>query len=326
MGINSNVNEMNKLAEIRKLHAAETEEHEVRYGAAFVEINEMAKLNIMDEPVASEMPDPDMTRAAVEMVIGTIFDVFRDTRMDEFARQLAWGFVNSFHMTARIAERREDDVAKKLGELARSFDPSEIYATELEETQLLCQTLQGCREALEAMRDHASDVYHVETGKPFTSARGSQVSKNGVTGSQIEARDYLAARKKTRDAQMAPNGPVVIVSGGQQWYDYEIIFNRLDSIKKRVPNMVIATTAMRKGVDPIAISWAQKNGVDVIRYTPNSRYGRRAAFVRNEQMMQANPVEAIICEGSGIQLNLLDRVRKANVPVHVIRCNEQKSM
>src|SRR3546814_13663345 len=77
-----------------------------------------------------EMPDPDMARRAVEMAIGTIFDVLKDTRMEEFAQQLAWGMVNSFHMTARLAEGREDDAAKKLGEMARHFDPSEIYAVE----------------------------------------------------------------------------------------------------------------------------------------------------------------------------------------------------
>jgi hypothetical protein len=124
------------------------------YDGAFLEHSDLAKLNIIDEPIAAEMPDPDMARRAVEMAIGTIFDVLKDTRMEEFAQQLAWGMVNSFHMTARLAEGREDDAAKKLGEMARHFDPSEIYAVELEETQQLCQTLQGCREALEAMRDH----------------------------------------------------------------------------------------------------------------------------------------------------------------------------
>lgn len=88
------------------------------YDGAFVEHSDLAKLSIIDEPIAAEMPDPDMARRAVEMAIGTIFDVLKDTRMEEFAQQLAWGMVNSFHMTARLAEGREDDAAKKLGELA----------------------------------------------------------------------------------------------------------------------------------------------------------------------------------------------------------------
>jgi hypothetical protein len=294
------------------------------YDGAFLEHSDLAKLNIIEAPIAAEMPDPDMARRAVEMAIGTIFDVLKDTRMEEFAQQLAWGMVNSFHMTARLAEGREDDAAKKLGEMARHFDPSEIYAVELEETQQLCQTLQGCREALEAMRDHAADVYRVETGRPFTAARGSQVSKNGVTASQVQARDFLAARAKDRRAQFQPDGPLVIVSGGQKdWHDFAMIWAILDDIKSRIPNMVLGTTGMRKGVDAMAGAWAQQNGVNTILFVPDQRHGNRAPFLRNESIVKLNPVEAIIGEGSGIQSNLAQRLRQAGVPLHIRRISDQ---
>lgn len=61
------------------------------YDGAFLEHSDLAKLNIVEAPIAAEMPDPDMARRAVEMAIGTIFDVLKDTRMEEFAQQLAWG-------------------------------------------------------------------------------------------------------------------------------------------------------------------------------------------------------------------------------------------
>ena len=296
------------------------------YDGAFIEHSDLAKLSIVEEPIAAEMPDPDMARRAVEMAIGTIFDVLKDTRMEEFAQQVAWGIVNSFHMTARIAEGREDEAAKKLGDLARNFDPSEIYAVELEETQVLCQTLQGCREALEAMRDHASDVYRVETGRPFTATRGSQVSKNGVTASQVQARDYLAARAKERREQFAPEGPMVVVSGGQKdWHDHAMVWSLLDDIKQRIPSMVLATTGMRAGVDAMAAAWAQANGVKTILFMPDRKHGNRAAFLRNENLVKLRPVEAIICEGSGIQANLAQRLRAAGVPLHIRRIADQQA-
>src|SRR3546814_8316327 len=55
------------------------------------------------------MPDPEQARAAVEMVMATLFDVFRDTRLEPFASDLAWGFVNSFHVVAKRLSDREDD-------------------------------------------------------------------------------------------------------------------------------------------------------------------------------------------------------------------------
>ena len=211
------------------------------YDGAFIEGSEMAKLSIVDAAEKLDMPDPEQAAAAVDLMMRTLFDVFRDTRMEEHAADLAWGFVNSFHMVAKRVEGREDDAAKKLGEMARAYDPSEIYATELEETQLLCQTLEGNREALECMRDHAAEVYRVETGRPFSTTRGSRVSSK-LTASMIEGADYLAARAAKRRADYHPEGPVVAFSGGAQWHDHETLYDRLDQIKRRIPNMVLVTT------------------------------------------------------------------------------------
>ena len=313
-----------QLADFRSELAEQRGDIAENYDRAFVEHTELAKLTSVDEPAPNEMPDPDMVCRAVEMAIGTIFDVLRDTTMEEFAQQLAWGMVNSFHMTARLAEKREDDAAMKVKELTSITDPSEIHAVEVEEATILCQTLQGCREALEAMRDHASEVYRVETGKVFQATRGSQVSRSTVTASQVEARDYLQARAATRRAQYQPEGPMVVVSGGQEgWHDHAMFTAMLDNVKERIPNMVLATTGMRKGVDAIAGAWAKANEVNVILFTPERAHGKRAPFLRNEKLVQLKPVEAIIAEGSGIQANLAQRLREAGVPLHIRRLSDQ---
>jgi hypothetical protein len=319
----SNFSNMGKhLVEDRADRIAMSDEIGERYEGGFLEPSDMAKMSIIDEPAALEMPDAQQVGAAIELMVGTIFDVLRDTRMEEFSAQLAWGMVNSFHMVAKQVERREDDAADKLRDLARTYDPSEIYAVELEDTQTLCQTLQGCREAMETMRDHASEVYRVETGKPFSSARGSTVSK-GFTASQISARDFLAARARERREQFAPEGPLVAVSGGQEWHDHEVLWNILDGIKGRVPEMVLITTAQRKGVDAVATAWAASRGVKTVQFIPDRSLGNRAAFVRNEKMVSMKPVEAIVCEGSGIQANLAQRLRQAGTPLHILRLTDQ---
>lgn len=294
------------------------------YGAAFIEHSEMAKLSIVEAPEALDMPDPEQVRAAVDMMMQTMFDVLRDTRMEAYAADLAWGFANSFHVVAKRIEGREDDAAKTLGELARHYDPSEIYATELEDTQLLCQTLQGCREAMECMRDHAAEVYRVETGKPFSPVKGSRVS-SALSASMIDARDYLAGRARTRREQFAPDGPVVIFSGGQVWEDHDLLYKGLDRIKTRIPEMILATTAQAKGCDAIAHAWAAARGVKVIQFRLDRSQGNRAAFVRNDRLVNLKPVEAVICEGSGIQMNLAQKLRQAGVPLHVVNLAHQRS-
>jgi hypothetical protein len=191
------------------------------------------------------MPDPQAARGAMEMVIGTVFDLFRGTRMEEFGQDIVWGIVNSFHVTSQRIEKREDEATKKLGDMARAFDPSEIYAVELEETQRIAQTLMDCREAMEAMRDYAGEIYRVETGRPFSTVKGTRVS-SGLTASQIDARDFLAARAAKRREDHAPTGPVVIFSGGTDWHDHELLWQALDETHARVPHMILATTAQHK--------------------------------------------------------------------------------
>ena len=293
------------------------------YNAAFIETSEMAKLSIVAEPEHADMPDPEMSAAAVELMMKTMFDVLRDTRMQECAADLAWGFCNSFHMVAKRIEGREDDAAKKLGDLARNFDPSEIYATELEETQQLCQTLEGIRAALECMRDHAAEVYRVETGRPFSTVRGSRVSSK-LTASVVDARDYLAGRAQRRREQYAPEGPVVAFSGGAQWHDDAIIWTRLDNIAKRIPNMILVTTAQNKGCDTIARCWAASRGIKLVEFKLDTSKGRSAGFVRNDRIVALKPVEAIVCQGSGIQANFAQKLRDAGVPLHVLRLADQR--
>jgi hypothetical protein len=120
---------MNKFTDFTALAAflEEARDHGIdtsnEYASSFIEESEMAKLSVVSEPEKVDMPDPFQVEAAVDLMMRTMFDVLRDTRMEEFAKDLVWGFCNSFHMVAKRLEGREDDAARKLGELARTFDP-----------------------------------------------------------------------------------------------------------------------------------------------------------------------------------------------------------
>lgn len=291
--------------------------------AGFIEHTELAKMSIVAEPEQLDMPDPDQVQSAVEMMMATLFDVFRDTRMEPFAKDLAWGFVHSFHTVAKRIQGREDDAALKLGELIREPNASEGYADDLEQTQLMCQTLQGCREAMECMRDYAGEVYRVETGHVFSPVRGSRISTK-LNASMIDAMDFLAARSRQNNERFTPKGPIVVFSGGQVWEDSELLWKGLDSIKRRIPEMVLATTAQPKGCDAIAQAWAAARGVKVILFKLDRSKGNRAAFVRNDRMIALRPVEAVVCEGSGIQANLAQKLRTAGVPLHIVKLAQQR--
>jgi hypothetical protein len=288
------------------------------FGQAFTAEIETSQLSHHEEPTTADMPDSEAARGCVEQMVGDLFTLFADTRLAPMAARVAWGMVNSFHKVAQQIAREEDSAARELGDLARINDPSEIHALEVEEKQRHCQSLHEALAALECMRDHAAEVYRVETGKPWSAVYGSRTSKT-LIASQIEARDFLAARAATRREAHSPSGPVVVVSGGAGWQHHEPLWTRLDRIRTRVPSMTLVTTAQRSGTDAIAAAWAAARGVPTVTFRLNRSLGNRAGFERNKMLVRLSPVEAIVCEGSGLQVNLAERCRDAGVPVTIMR-------
>lgn len=215
------------------------------FAGAFAGEVERAQLSVHDEPTSADMPDPEAARLCTQQMVSDLFALMGDTRLAPLAARIAWGVVNSFHKVAQQVARDEDDAARALGELARIQDPSEIHVLEVEEKQRLCQSLSEALAAIECMRDHAAEVYRVETGKPWSATSGSRTSR-ALTASQIEARDFLAARAQERREAYAPSGPVVVVSGGSGWQAHEPLWQRLDLIRERVPHMTLLSIVMQE--------------------------------------------------------------------------------
>jgi hypothetical protein len=276
-----------------------------------------------DPPGEHDMPDPMAAQADCAAIIATLFDLFAETRLEPLAADIAWGFVNSFHFVAGKLERREAGLADELGDLARAPDPSEVYATALEEKQLLCQSLAEQRDAIECMRDYAAEMYRALSGWPWSPSRGSRASSVSLA-SQIAAQDFLRARTLAIREKHLPQGPIVVFSGPALWHDWQPIWDRLDQIKARVPHMTLVTTGQRKGADAIAAAWAARSEtrVPLVAYGLYGT-GRKVAFTRNRKLVDLKPVEALLCEGSGLQANLYQLLRQAGIPIHAFRRSEQ---
>ncbi|BBD03370.1 MULTISPECIES: DUF2493 domain-containing protein [Sphingobium] len=275
-----------------------------------------------EAPAELDMPEPLAVQADCGGVIACLFDLLSDTRLEALAAEIAWGFVNSFHFVAGKLERREDGLARELGEMARAPDMSEVYARELEEKQLLCHSVTEQREALETMRDFAADMYGAMSGMPWSPARGSRTSNRSA--SHIDALDFLRARQLAARERHLPQGPIVIFSGPAKWHDTDILFAKLDEIRARVPHMTLVTTGQRTGADAIAAGWADRPGVKVPHVAYKLyRSGAREAFDRNRKLLALRPVEAVLCQGSGVQKNLYQLMREEGVPIHAFRKCDQ---
>jgi hypothetical protein len=304
--------------------ALETAQLNDGFSAAFTETVESFRIDRAEDVTDSDMPDALEVQLATEMLVRTVFDVLRDTRLETIADRIAWGIVHSFHKVADQLDGDADKAARKIKELVRDADGSEVMMGELEEAQTLCQSLDEARDAVACMRDHAAATFHAETGRPWSSPRASLVSSKR-TASVVAATDFLAARRQRKIDAHAPKGPIVIFSGGQQWEDHRQITDTLDATRARIPNMVLVTTAQDKGCDAIAAAWAAKTGTPLVAFSlAGMGGGKRAGFSRNERMVALRPVEAVVCEGSGLQSHLARLVRAKGIPAHFFRAADQR--
>ena len=312
---------VDRFADLATLYAEATATPE--FQAAFGEPLGLSIVEPMADPAELDMPEPLAAQSECAGIISAIFDLFADTRLELLAPDIAWGIVNSFHFVASKLERGEDSLAQEVGALARNPEPSEIYAHELEEKQMRCQTLAEQREAIECMRDYAAEMYRVQSGWPWSPSRGSRAS-SASTASQIAALDFLRARTLSAREKHLPQGPIVVVSGPAVWHDWRSLWSKLDEIKVRVPHMTLVTTGQRKGTDAIAAAWAARpeNGVPLVAYGLYGS-GKKVAFTRNRKLAELRPVEALLCEGSGLQADLYQTLRQAGVPIHAFRKAEQ---
>lgn len=313
---------INRFAEIANLFADADAEPSDRFATAFTARVDGYRISRADDATDADMPDPLAIERAVELMVTTMFDALRDTRLDPFAERLAWGIVHAFHKVAEQVSGEADRAAYEVKALVRCADGSEVAMAELEDAQTICRSLDEAEDALACLRDHAAEMFRIETGRPWSTARGSLVSSKR-TASVIAAQDYLAARASRKREVHAPTGPVVIFSGGQDWEDHRQLWALLDGIRARVPAMVLATTAQAKGCDAIAAAWAAKSGVQLVAFGLDRRLGNRAGFVRNERMIALRPVEAVVCEGSGLQAHLARAVKAAGVPATLLRADGQ---
>lgn len=306
-----------RFADLNQLYAEMTATPEFR--AAFGDPLPLSIIEPGDEPGEHDMPDPLAAQADCGGVIASIFDLFTDTRLEPLAAEICWGFVNSFHFVAGKLERREDALAAEIGEMVRAVDMSEVFSTTLEEKQLLCRSVTEQRDAIECMRDYAAEMYRALSGWPWSPARGTRAS-SASSASQIAAQDFLRERALATRERRLPQGPIVVFSGPAVWHDWQQLWDRLDQIKARMPHMTLVTTGQRKGADAIAAAWAARpqNSVPVIAYGLYGT-GKKVAFTRNRKLVELKPVEALLCEGSGLQANLYQLLRQAGIPIHAFK-------
>src|SRR5215204_1815106 len=230
-----------------------------------------------DEPDPRPVPDARIVAGAVADIFDALIASLSETRLEPDLEDLLWSTVNLFHRANERVERELDDNEQAQKRSQRDQDGSEIRSVELERLTAEGMTLIERRNSMEY---------------------------------------FLAAKRRAETEVLVPAGPKIAFTGGFDCNDHRLIWDKLDQVHAKHPDMVLLHGGSPKGAECIAARWADHRKVPQITFKPDwTKHAKAAPFKRNDQMLDVLPIGVIVFPGTGIQENLADKARKLGVPV-----------
>lgn len=271
---------------------------------------------LQDEPDARPLPEAHTVRTALADIFDALASTLADTRLEPDLEDLLWATVNLFHRAAERVERELDANEQAQRRSQRDQDGSEIRSVELERLLAEGTTLIERRNAFEAMRDAAAELFETHTGSTWRPRAGSMVNHRALTAAVIDSRDFVAAKRRAETEVMLPPGPRVAFAGGYECNDHHAIWAALDRVHAKHPGMVLLHGGSPKGAERIAACWADNRKVPQVAFRPDfARHRNAAPFKRNDQLLETLPIGVVVFPGSGISDNLADKARKLGIPL-----------
>jgi hypothetical protein len=257
-----------------------------------------------DEPDPRPLPEPDAVQAQLDRIVEAFSIILNGTRLEDDLADLLWSFVNLFHRKLDRLERELDtnEQAQRRGQAEQ--DGSEVKSVELERLINQGISLIERRNAFEFARDHAAELYEATTGSAWRPHAGSMVNHRALTAAVIDSREFLAARRRADAQVLAPAGTRIAFTGGIDCNDHTRIWEVLDKIRAKHPDMVLLHGGSPRGAERIAACWADNRKVPQVVFKPDWTRDRNAApFKRNDRMLEALPIGVVVFPGSGIVAN-----------------------
>lgn len=269
-----------------------------------------------DEVDPRPLPERDRGFTTLELIFDSLAETFAGTCLESETTDLLWNTVNVFQRKLDRLDKGFDQLAFDIRRAIREQDGTEVKSVELEKLEVRARATAQARDYFEVLRDHAAELFSLQSGQSWIPARGSRTSRSHLTAAVVDSRDYLAAVDRKKTDALVPEGAKVVVAGGINFNDHTLIFEALDKVHGKHPDMVLVHGGAPKGTDLIAAKWATARKVDQVVFKPDwNRYGKsRAGFVRNDQMLDLLPIGVIAFPGTGITENLVDKARGMGIP------------
>lgn len=269
-----------------------------------------------DQPDPRPLPDGRIITGAVVDIFDALVATLSDTRLEPDLDDLLWSTVNLFHRAVDRIGRQLDDNEQAQRKSQREQDGSEVRSVELERITAEGTTLIERRNCLELFRDQAIERFETHTGTLWRPRSGSLVNHRTLTAAMIDSRDFIAAKRRAETEILLPSGPKIALTGGLDFNDHHLIWDRLDKVHAKHPDMVLLHGGSPRGAELIASKWASNRKVAQIAFKPDwTRHAKAAPFKRNDALLAAMPIGLLAFPGSGISGNLCDKAKKLGIPV-----------
>ncbi len=186
-----------------------------------------------DQPDPRPLPDGKMIVGAVADVFDALVATLSDTRLEPDLGDLLWSTVNLFHRAVDRIERQLDDNEQAQQKSQREQNGSEVRSVELERLTAEGITLIERRNCLELFRDQAIERFEAHTGSSWRPRSGSLVNHRTLTAAMIDSRDFIAAKRRAETEVLLPAGPKIALTGGLDFNDHHLIWDRLDKVLRQ---------------------------------------------------------------------------------------------
>jgi len=271
---------------------------------------------LQDEPDPRPLPESRTVANAVADIFDALIATLGETRVEPDLEGLLWSTVNLFHRATERIERDLDGNELAQRRSQKDQDGSEIRSVELERLVAEGMTHIERRNVIEFFRDQAAEQFERHTGSAWRPRSGSLVNHRALTAAMIDSRDFLAAKRRVALEPLTPAGPKVAFTGGLDCNDHRSIWDALDTVRTKYPDMVLLHGGSPRGAERIATRWADHRKVPQIAFKPDwTRHAKAAPFKRNDQILDVLPIGVMVFPGTGIQDNLADKARRLGIPV-----------
>jgi hypothetical protein len=277
-----------------------------------------------DGSPTTAVPEAEAVEQTLAAIWSELLALFPGSALEEDSEEIAWGLVNLFHRAAGKRSRQVDRATDEIRCLLASADGSEVHSSELERQVERARSAEAAMLGLETFREAAARLYMNETGSSWRPAGGSRLSHSGkLTSALVDGRDFLRARRESRQRAAMPDGTPVLFAGGRLSFasadDAKSLANSvwetLDKLLECVADMVLVHGGDTKGLDRIAAAWAERRKVAQVAFALDRRLGARAGFRRNEQMLSLAPRCLVAFAGNGVLERLVIQAKTKGIHV-----------